>query len=541
MKRTILGLVILLLAGSASAASNRPDGFMTICKIGQTCTVNANTNVAFGASGKFVYKVLSGSFVCNADTFGSDPIPKKSVKECSISKTAGSSSDTASSGSTSSGTNDTASQAPSVILTAFVGDGKIDLSWDVTGTITSVQVMRDTDADPRGRGRVAILSGSARGYTDESVVNGTQYWYWIKYTDSSRTVGNSNAGTATPTSSNPDNTGSDTSDGTQGDATARLTCAAANKVQGFASIDGGTTGGAGGTSVTVKTGAELVTVLKAKKKDSTPLTIYVDGTLTPANSDGAVQFDVKDMQNVSIIGVGNGALLDGIGINIARAYNVIVRNLTIRYNLIGQKDGISIQGDSHHVWIDHNEVYNSLNVDKDYYDELVSGKDEIDNVTISYNYLHDSWKTSLWGSSDSNAYERRVTFLGNHWQNVNSRLPLFRFGQAHVANNYYENVLETGVNSRMGARIRIDGNYFENVHNPIVSFYSKTQGYWDATDNIFESVTWEADTSSGTIAGPNVGSTISYKPAYSYSLVSAVSVKQYVLNNAGVGKLNGCL
>lgn len=70
-----------------------------------------------------------------------------------------------------------------------------------------------------------------------------------------------------------------------------------------------------------------------------------------------------------------------------------MRNLTIRYNRIGQKDGISIQGNSKHIWIDHNEVYNSLDVDKDYYDELVSGKDEIDNITVSYNYLHDSWKT----------------------------------------------------------------------------------------------------------------------------------------------------
>jgi hypothetical protein len=42
--------------------------------------------------------------------------------------------------------------------------------------------------------------------------------------------------------------------------------------------------------------------------------------------------------------------------------------------------------------------------------------DEIDNFTISYNTMHDSWKTSLWGSSDSNADERRITFLLNHWQ-----------------------------------------------------------------------------------------------------------------------------
>lgn len=531
MKRVKLGLILLLLAGGASAATNRPDGYKTICKVDQACVVDANTTVAFGASGQFVYKVLSGSFVCGVDTFGADPIPRKSVKECSISKTA------------SGGTpvNDTpsndASQAPAVSLTANGGDGKIDLSWNVSGTITSVQVMRDTDSDPHGRGRIAILSGTTRSYTDESVVNGTQYWYWIKYTDTDRVVGNSNAGTATPMAANTDPTPTPTP---PGDNTGRLSCSAANAVRGFASIDGGTTGGAGGNSLTVRNGAELVAALKAKKKDTTPLTIYVDGTLTPDNS-GAKQFDVKDMENVSIIGVGNRALLDGIGINIARANNVIVRNLTIRYNRIGQKDGISIQGTSHHIWIDHNEVYNSLNVDKDYYDELVSGKNQIDNVTISYNYLHDSWKTSLWGSSDSDAYERRVTFLGNHWQNVNSRLPLFRFGQAHVVNNYYENILDTGINARMGARVRIDGNHFENAHNPIVSFYSKALGYWDTADNLFEQVTWEENTSNGVIAGPNVGSTVSYQPAYRYTPVPAADVRQHVLNNAGVGKLDGCL
>lgn len=47
------------------------------------------------------------------------------------------------------------------------------------------------------------------------------------------------------------------------------------------------------------------------------------------------------------------------------------------------------------------EFYSSLLVDQDFYDELVSGKGNIDNITLSYNFLHDSLKTSLWGSSDS--------------------------------------------------------------------------------------------------------------------------------------------
>ena len=511
---------MLLLAADVHAAANRPDGFKTLCKIDQNCTVAPNTKVAFGAAGKFAYKVLGGSFVCNAGTFGKDPNPAKSTKECSVSKT----------------TNPDPSQPASVSLRAAGGDGKVDLTWSVTGNITAVQVMRDTDANPQGRQSLATLSGTARSYTDSSVTNGTPYWYWISYTKADKTTGESNAGSATPVASN---TPSDPPV-VDGDGEL-LSCDAANTVQGFAGIEGGTTGGLGGGSVTVKTGAQLVAALASKKNNPKPITIYVDGTITPANSGGASQFDVKDMQNVSIIGVGDKALLDGIGINIVRANNIIVRNLTVRYNRIGQKDGISIQGSSHNVWIDHNEVYNSLDVGKDYYDELVSGKDEIDNVTLSYNYLHDSWKTSLWGSSDSNEYDRRVTFLGNHWEKVNSRLPLFRFGQAHVVNNYYHNVLETGVNARMGARIRVEANHFDTVTNPIVSFYSDKVGYWDAVGNLFENVTWKADPASGVIAGPQVKSTVTYQPPYDYRLIPVAKVKAHVLKNAGVGKLNGCL
>lgn len=84
-------------------------------------------------------------------------------------------------------------------LSATGGVGKIDLSWTASGTIKSAQVMRDTDANPSGRQRVAILGGGARSYTDSAVVSGTPYWYWIKYVDANGTVGNSNAGSATPT------------------------------------------------------------------------------------------------------------------------------------------------------------------------------------------------------------------------------------------------------------------------------------------------------------------------------------------------------
>jgi uncharacterized repeat protein (TIGR02543 family) len=92
--------------------------------------------------------------------------------------------------------------AASVTLKATGRDGRIDLSWATTDKLRAVQVMRDTDADPSGRKRMAILNGGARSYTDTSVTNGRRYWYWIKYTDTGRNTSNSNSASATPVASN---------------------------------------------------------------------------------------------------------------------------------------------------------------------------------------------------------------------------------------------------------------------------------------------------------------------------------------------------
>ena len=93
--------------------------------------------------------------------------------------------------------------AATVDLSAAGGDRKVDLSWTVAGSLRGIQVMRDTDSNPSGRQRVATLGGGARGYTDNAVVNGQQYWYWIKYTDAAKNTGNSNAASAAPAASPP--------------------------------------------------------------------------------------------------------------------------------------------------------------------------------------------------------------------------------------------------------------------------------------------------------------------------------------------------
>ncbi len=83
-RKLLAGAVLVVVATPAFSAANRPEGYTTICRIPDSCSVSQPTNVAFGASGQFVFKVLNGTFTCTVATFGSDPIPSKSVKECSV-------------------------------------------------------------------------------------------------------------------------------------------------------------------------------------------------------------------------------------------------------------------------------------------------------------------------------------------------------------------------------------------------------------------------------------------------------------------------
>lgn len=110
-----------------------------------------------------------------------------------------------------------------------------------------------------------------------------------------------------------------------------------------------------------------------------------------------------------------------------------------------------------------------------------------DFITVSYNYLHDHWKGSLVGHSDSNSAEDTghllVTYHHNYFSNLNSRGPSFvslpchpypsqihtranccvralqRFGTGHIFNNYY-NALNDGINTRDGAQLLIENNVF---------------------------------------------------------------------------------
>jgi endoglucanase len=83
-----------------------------------------------------------------------------------------------------------------VCLTATGTSSNVGLTWTVSGTVTGLQVYRDTDSDPQGRNRLAVLNASARSYTDSSAVSGTPYWYWVKFSTGSGTYNSNPAATA---------------------------------------------------------------------------------------------------------------------------------------------------------------------------------------------------------------------------------------------------------------------------------------------------------------------------------------------------------
>ncbi len=323
---------------------------------------------------------------------------------------------------------------------------------------------------------------------------------------------------------------------------------------GFATMNGGTTGGTGGKVVTVKSATELSDLLNQRKKDkdTSPLIVKISSKLTGTGAIG-----VKEVSNISIIGVGSSGELEGVGLNIVKASNIIIQNLKIHHTL-APTDCIGIEN-SKNIWIDHCELYNMIGDcngdgkidesgdidggDVDWYDGLLDCKKDSAYITVSWNYFHDSFKTSLVGSSDSDNYDRKMTYHHNVFKNVKERLPSYRFGTGHVFSNYYADIWSSAVNSRMGAKLRVESNYFERVGSgavnsesglaagPIGSYNSDEIGYWDVKDNTYVNCK----------GNQPAASTCSFTPPYQYTgfLTPASQVKAIVTQYAGVGKLDG--
>ena len=301
----------------------------------------------------------------------------------------------------------------------------------------------------------------------------------------------------------------------------------------------GTTGGRGATAentYTCSSRADIIAALDSiKNKLSTDpdlkSILLINGTIVEDTtiSDG-YQVIVSGVKNVSFLGLEN-ATLDGLGLNFKSVDNVIVQNLTVHHpnkSKKQEKDCLEFNN-CNYVWVDHCELFNDYpedSAEKDYYDGLLDIKNVSSHITVSYNYLHDAWKTSLVGSGPDDIFDTRtVTYHHNIFENCNSRQPMMRGGRLHVYNNLYINVLNRGTDCRYGATAYIENNVYINCKKP-VGWFEEPQGYYNLSGNLFDENCKEVPKSS----------TCDFTPSYEYILDDAENVETFVQKHAGVGK-----
>ncbi|MGW0777511.1 pectate lyase family protein [Streptomyces sp. NPDC002835] len=326
--------------------------------------------------------------------------------------------------------------------------------------------------------------------------------------------------------------------------------AAAAGATGYATQNGGTTGGAGGQTVRATTGTAIHAALCNRASSSTPITIQVEGTINHGNTskvsggscntaDGVIE--LKQISNVTLVGVGSGAVFDQVGIHIREARNIIIQNVTVRnVKKSGSPtsnggDAIGMESGVRNVWVDHTTLEASGG-ESEGYDGLFDMKNNTQYVTLSYSILRNSGRGGLVGSSESDLSNGYVTYHHNLYENIDSRAPLLRGGIGHMYNNHYKSLNSSGINSRAGAKAKVDNNYFEDSKDVLGTFYTDAAGYWQVSGNIFDNVTWSSRSGDNNPAGPDPKSNTTVSIPYSFSLDAAGCVPGVVSQTAGANK-----
>ncbi len=344
---------------------------------------------------------------------------------------------------------------------------------------------------------------------------------------------------------------------------------------GFSTEGVGTTGGAGGPVVKPANFQELKQYAEHPSK---PYVILIDkeintGIAVNVDEEGAIGGSISSTygeilelgSNKTLVGLGDKAFFNRIGIKIQKKSNIIIRNIRFTMKhvpisktdenkviarrgnedvILSDPDCISIQADSaassieqkrlqesRNIWIDHCEFFNedpSVMDSKDRYDGLLDAKNNVFHVTISWNYFHDHHKGCLIGNSDSDEFEHKFTLHHNRFDNILSRQPLIRFGRAHHFNNYHHDGGGNGVDVRIDSDMLIEKNHFSILSKAV---FGSDGGKARFVDNITEGNSSKKTTIAELEAG-------TFVPPYAYKADDVAQVKGSVTSYAGVGKIS---
>lgn len=289
---------------------------------------------------------------------------------------------------------------------------------------------------------------------------------------------------------------------------------------GFATQNGGTTGGKGYSEVTVDNVSDLKSYAKAGNK-----IIYV--------KPGTYMGPVEVGSNVTIYGY-QGAIIaqpaSGSAMKLSGSKNVIIRNL--KFKGVGahdddDEDCLQVNHESKNVWIDHVDVY-------DGHDGNLDITNASDYVTISWTkFSYTSASTghqfsNLIGNSKTKTSDRghlNVTIHHTWWADgVVERMPRVRFGKVHVANNLFDSKNASYcVRAAIEADIRIERNVFIGVQKAL-DLYTSDGAITAAQmiENYEENVKKKQD-----------GTGTAFKPSYSMSLTDvSTQAKAYALRDS---------
>lgn len=230
---------------------------------------------------------------------------------------------------------------------------------------------------------------------------------------------------------------------------------------GYAAVNGTTTGGKGGSEITVST----LQALKSAVGSDGPKIIYVSGAIKGAGDD-----PIYVKSNKSIIGL-SGASVEGASFMVYTVSNIIVQNLKIKNYVTNA--GIQIKEGAHHIWVDHCEFSADRNHGWEYYGKDISITRYSDYVTVSWNKFSNN-NLSVLISAGINAEiasqdigKLHVTLHHNFWNNISEREPTMNYGSVHLFNNYHLNNSGYSISARAGGNVRTDNEYFENCVKPI--------------------------------------------------------------------------
>ncbi|OBT58253.1 hypothetical protein VE04_01290 [Pseudogymnoascus sp. 24MN13] len=304
-----------------------------------------------------------------------------------------------------------------------------------------------------------------------------------------------------------------------------VTCPGDTGVNGYASVEGGTTGGETVTAIAVTTLADL----KANAGASGSRVIIVKGTIDTGSA-------INVASDKTIRGYDKSATIIG-GFSMNGVSNIIFQNLNIKG---GDAVDTIASRNSYHFWYDHLS--------------LSDASDGVLDITKASDYETVSWCKFFYtdttndhrlaslvsaggGTQPDDEGKLHVTYHHNWWSsNVDQRMPRVMYGDAHIYNNQYRaggNSYCIGFGSY--ASVLIENNYFQEVKSPHEFMYD-VYAWADATRNLYDNTTGSKDNGyfgSTNAEGQEDFTAGPFTPPYSYKLDDASAVPSLVQGCAG--------